>query len=345
MRANFAFGDVKQKLREEIEKKNGRGFALGLKLILCDQMQRENQQKEQDELEDEESIATYAIKWVEDVPVWQSTISIQIVTSDVMYKNDIQQGIRMLLGRMDDSLQSMSAPSSRVALFSDLTSALQSIKLGEDKAIDELAGILIENACKPWSLSRDFADVIIALKDAHVLRNEVQERELGALYQPHSFRRATVNALQDHFEKQVRRLEPPHDTAYAKLTMIATVCCFAKLFAGRFVSRIILAKVASDLVDRHNASTRTCIMGCLRKLVDIASELLLQTEDGRLLRTELCHVLNEVSIAAAAGPVPADTIRPNPDVLPPSGEEHEWFQEWQQTERSLLAAHRNQNAG
>lgn len=289
--SRWTWADAKQLVRKRMQERSGPGcFAVGLQLVEGDKV-----------LDDDDETFAWNRFREGGFHNGKRLCNVTLLTSQVMQASDVCQGIPMLLGFLEDM------NSSRTLFFKELLAALRSIELGSAEALDEFANIMVARACAFGPLSQDFVAIIIRLREVW----ECEHAELiarsgeaapasgrGAGHQEaaagHAFRRAAVNALQNHFEGQLGGLASGAGT---RLDMLATVRCFGELFRSRFVSRIILAKVASDLVDRLSPAGQTCIWACLQSLTDLARETLQQTEDGTLLLAELQHVLADISNA------------------------------------------------
>ena len=102
------------------------------------------------------------------------------------------------------------------------------------------------------------------------------------------FRRYVVNEIQNKFESSVQNI-----SLYPS-KMLSFVIVLSKLFTFGFFSRITLAKICGDLVDKVNDSNRTFVRSYLDIILRICTAKLFETDDGRQLRKEIFTVKNTI---------------------------------------------------
>jgi hypothetical protein len=111
--------------------------------------------------------------------------------------------------------------------------------------------------------------------------------------QKETFRNFVVNVVQNRFEFLLGNI------SQAPLKMLSLIIVISRLFSGRFISRVILAKICDDLFNRRNDTNGTFfIISYINIILEICTPTLLETHDGERLREEILSV-RDVLIAAA----------------------------------------------
>ena len=129
-----------------------------------------------------------------------------------------------------------------------LAATLRGVAYSSMKAVVAVADSLLQRACQQGRLADAYLTVITALKDSLAAEEAADAMTSGG-----AFRRAVVGQLQDLFEHQLGALATPAEMS----RMIQIVKCFAHCFTAGFSSRVIVAKVASDLLDQWPVAPKT----------------------------------------------------------------------------------------
>jgi len=260
---NLTWNDIKKYIRIKLEENNELNYIIGIKLI------------HNTLLNDDDNINIH------------NDIYIQLCKSSIMLKNDINQSINMLLDKLYENF--ILNNSQKDKLWLDLIELLNNIIIDNSiEAMNEFATILLNRACNNNKLQNDYMNLIISFKDKDNFKFKKNDIE-------YTFRYYIVNMLQNKFEIHLEYLKVTKDLNNIdnhKL-LISIIILFSKIFANKFVSRIILAKVASELCDNQSYINKECIILCFSKIITISKKLLHQTDDGTLLYEELNNVLNK----------------------------------------------------
>ena len=96
--------------------------------------------------------------------------------------------------------------------------------------------------------------------------------ESHTVKQPHHkeiFRNFVVNEVQKRFEFLLGNI------SQAPLKMLSLIIVISRLFSGKFISRVVLAKICDDLFNRRNDTNRTFIISYINIILEICTPTLL----------------------------------------------------------------------
>jgi len=227
-----------------------------------------------------------------------------------MHELDVTQAVPLVLAQFERDVVTLVL---RREVADPAAAALAALLRGaayfSAKAVACVASLLVSRACQQGRLAADYITVIKALKGVLWGEEVLDGAKLGG-----SFRQAVVGQLQELFERQLAALATSADMS----GMIGIVNCFSHCFADGFSSRVVVAKLAADLLDKWPAPaepdgdssqlrktcTRLTILASLGLLVDRIKLKLRMSEDGIMLLAALQQALMGLAQQVVETPLP-----------------------------------------
>lgn len=102
------------------------------------------------------------------------------------------------------------------------------------------------------------------------------------------FRRYVIDEVQNKFEFLLNIINE------VPCKMLSCIIIISKLYASGFISKVIVAKILSDLFGKRNLSNRTFIISYFNIIRKICAIKLNETEDGKRLNEEIFKVMKNM---------------------------------------------------